>query len=43
VLREAIADILEVVQDESVSICQPPVGDDPFGQHDHVARLLFRR
>jgi hypothetical protein len=41
VLREALADILEVVQDESVSVCQPPVGDDPFGQHDHVVRLLF--
>jgi len=41
VLREALADHLEVVHDESVSICQPPAGDDPFGQHDHVIRLLF--
>jgi hypothetical protein len=31
VLREAAADLLEVVRDESVSVCQPPVGDDPFG------------
>ncbi|HJQ86226.1 MAG TPA: hypothetical protein VJ820_02020 [Propionibacteriaceae bacterium] len=25
-LREAVADILTVVEDESVSVCQPPVG-----------------
>jgi hypothetical protein len=26
-----------------VSVCQPLVGDDPLGQHDHVhvVRLLF--
>ena len=41
VVREAAADHLEVVQDESVSVCQPPISDDPFGRHDHVARLLF--
>ena len=40
-VREAAANLLEVVQDESVSVCQPPIGVDPFGQHDHVARLLF--
>jgi hypothetical protein len=31
VVREAVADLLDVVQDESVSVCQPPVGVDPFG------------
>jgi len=41
VLREAAADLLDVVQEESVSVCQPPVGVDPFGQHDHVARPVF--
>jgi hypothetical protein len=41
VLREVLADVLEVVQHESVPVCPPPVGDDPLGQHDHVALLLF--
>jgi hypothetical protein len=41
VLREPLADILEVVQDHSVSVRQPPVGDDPLGQQNHVARQLF--
>jgi hypothetical protein len=39
--REAAADLLEVVQDESVSVCQPPIGVDPFGRPDHVWRLHF--
>ena len=39
-LREALADLLEVVQDESVSVCQPPVGDDPFEQHDQGVSAL---
>ena len=30
VLREALAGILEVVEDESVSVCQPPFGVDPL-------------
>jgi hypothetical protein len=32
---------LEVVQDELVSVGQPPIGVEPFGRHDHVARPLF--
>ena len=30
VLREALAGILEVVEDESVSVCQPPYGVDRY-------------
>src|SRR5215216_8170499 len=40
-LRKLFADVLQVVQNKSVSLGAPPVGDDPLGHHDHVPGLLF--
>ena len=38
-LRKFLTDVFEIIQDESVSVCTPPVGEDLPG-HD-IARLLF--
>jgi uracil DNA glycosylase len=40
-LRELSADVFEVIQNEPMSVRAPPIGNDPFGQHDQIAGLLF--
>ena len=41
VRREVLPDIVEVLQDWSVSLYPPPICDHSLGQHDHIACLLF--
>jgi hypothetical protein len=40
-LRQLVLDLAEVFDRERVTFLPPPVGDDPAGQDDQVARLLL--
>jgi hypothetical protein len=40
-LRQLLEDVVEIVKNETMSICAPPVGDNATGENDHIASLLL--
>lgn len=39
-LRQEVEHLLQILEDQRVSLAPPPVGDDSIWQHDQITRLL---